>query len=115
MLKRKIERSGGYWFEIEPKQLKASQYDHCDNDFKKAGLNDRTKQVGGKLVQRDFYSSFLMHCSPDGVIHDRDICIREFTRFLKKQGMIVARILKTGDHTGNFGLKDFLKKKPAVS
>ena len=46
-----------------PSDYRASQYDHTADDYIKKKLTDRMYHlVDGTLVQRDWYSSFLLYC-----------------------------------------------------
>lgn len=110
-LERKILCQDGTVLHINPWKFKASQYDHVEDAYKKHELSERTKRIGGHLVQRDAYSAFLMHHATDIYTVDRNACIKDFRNYLGRQGKMVARILHTGDLTGNFGLKDFLNSK----
>ena len=60
-VKKKFENTGGVYIEV-PSDYKASQYDHtCDNYIKKK-LSERMYRLSdGTLVQRDWYSSFLLY------------------------------------------------------
>ena len=68
------------------------------------------KTVGGHRVQRDCYSAWLLLHAHDETGTDRDACLKDYKRFLASQGHLVSKILREGDHTGNFGLGDFLKR-----
>lgn len=111
MLERKIHRQGGIVVELNARKMKASQYDHVTDTYTKHGLDERTKIVGGHLVQRDLYASFLMHhADKDGQI-DRRACIDDFGSFLERQQVFVEELIKNGgDPTGNFGLDVFKKQ-----
>jgi hypothetical protein len=66
-------------------------------------------------VQRDIYSAFLMRHAADKDRPDREACKRDFKLFLKRQGKMVARVLRSGDPTGNFGLNDFINTKNGLA
>lgn len=67
-LKRKAERAGGKFIELNTQKLKMSQYDHVTGTYQKKSLNDRWHILGRvtvgdvTLVQRDIYSAFLALC-----------------------------------------------------
>ena len=107
MLERKIHRQGGLVYELDSRSYKASQYDHTKDACEKHTLSERTKIVGGHLVQRDCYSAFLMyHASENGI--DRTSCQEDFENFLTCQQRLIERLTETnGDITGNFGLRNF--------
>ena len=59
---KKFKVSGGTYIEV-PNNYRASQYDHTVDDYIKKKLSDRMyKLIDGTLVQRDWYSSFLLYC-----------------------------------------------------
>ena len=110
LLKEKAERLGIFVLEVSSRKYRASQYDHTDGTYKKPALSDRTKRIGGHMVQRDLYSAFLLYCAESEEVPDRSMCEEHFRWFLRAQGKAVADVMRQGDTTGNFGLRDF--KKP---
>ena len=60
-LKRKAERADGQSITIDVRQLKTSQYDHSNKEFRKKTLSERWHKFadGRGRVQRDIYSAFL--------------------------------------------------------
>ncbi len=61
-VENKFKTSGGTYIEV-PNNYRASQYDHTADDYIKKKLSDRMyKLADGTLVQRDWYSSFLLYC-----------------------------------------------------
>ena len=113
VLTNKIEIQGGEVLGIDTRAFKASQYDHVLNDYRKAGLSDRTKLIDGHRVQRDCYSAFLMHHAKDKAHTDREACTADFRNFLRRQGKLVGELIRGRlDPTGNFGLKDFVSVSP---
>ncbi len=60
-VENKFKTSGGTYIEV-PNNYRASQYDHTADDYIKKKLSDRMyKLADGTLVQRDWYSSFLLY------------------------------------------------------
>ena len=59
-LERKVKAAGGSLRKVQTAKFKASQYDHVTNTYEKHELGQRSKKVGGKKVQRDLYSAFLL-------------------------------------------------------
>ena len=84
ILKRKRDQYDLKYREINPWKFKASQYDHEADKCIKCELKDRGKIIGGKAVQRDLYSAFLIR-NTDGTLEhpDRDKCIKGFDDFVK--------------------------------
>ena len=60
-LKQKAEAVGGGYAEVDTKEFKASQYNHVTGNYEKISLSQREKQIGGRIIQRDLYSAFLIH------------------------------------------------------
>lgn len=61
ILTRMAETAGGGVNQVDPRPIKASQYDHTNNSYTKAPLNQRRKRLGnGDEVLRDPYSAFLL-------------------------------------------------------
>lgn len=60
-VKRKFQNTGGAYIEV-PFDYRASQYDHTADQYIKKKLSDRMYPLSdGTVVQRDWYSSFLMY------------------------------------------------------
>ncbi|MCD8368911.1 MAG: hypothetical protein LUC94_01025 [Clostridiales bacterium] len=113
MVERKMARYGGTVTDVDICAYRASQYDHTTGTYKKPELSDRTKMIGGHLVQRDLYSAFLLMNQKDNTAPDQERCEKTFDRFLKNQEAAVFEAMISGDPTGNFGLKDFIQRTPA--
>ena len=74
----------------------------------KIPLSQRIKKVGDKMVQRDFYSSFLNRYTDENNVLVRSLCKKNFLTFLERQRDVIHKIRQEGDRTGNFGLADFV-------
>ena len=85
--------SGGTYIEV-PNDYRASQYDHTADDYIKKKLSDRMYHLSdGTLVQRDWYSSFLLYCYDYRTKNiDRDRCISEFEKCYSKEKALIKRI-----------------------
>lgn len=76
-IRRKVERTGGEYRELNTWSLKLSQYDHTTNTCTKKPLSQRWHVLGDGtgVVQRDMYSAFLafaVNCAgKNGVDKDR--------------------------------------------
>ena len=108
ILERKLSYTGKTIFYVDTWKFKASQYDHTLGTYTAAGLSDRSKTVGGFLVQRDLYSAFLLWAAADETTVDRNLCSGTFPLYLEYQNICISRLLKDGrQHPSSFGLKDF--------
>lgn len=108
-----IERKLAYYDKtinyVDTWKFRASQYDHTLGSFDKKKLSERSKIVGGQLVQRDLYSAFLLWAAADDISVDQDLCVKYFPLFLKHQRSLISQLLKDGKmHPSSFGLKDFV-------
>jgi putative transposase len=70
-LRRKAERAGGEFRELNTRALKLSQYDHCTGTCSKKRLGERWHVLGdgSGVVQRDVYSAFLAAIADQNLIH----------------------------------------------
>lgn len=97
ILKRKCLLQGGDVITADTKVVRASQYDHVTDSYKKAPLSCRIKTVGGHRVQRDLYSGFLLkHVSEDNRTIDRAGCNLGFEAFLQSQEQCINDIRASG-------------------
>ena len=97
ILKRKCLLQGGDVITADTKVVRASQYDHVTDSYKKAPLSCRIKTVGGHRVQRDLYSGFLLkHVSKDNRTIDRAGCNLGFEAFLQSQEQCINDIRASG-------------------
>lgn len=77
--------------------LKASQYDHTTGTYHKKQLADRIIQVGGKIIQRDLYSAFLIqHTDLVTETINRIECIADYPDFAVKCQAEITRIKESG-------------------
>lgn len=95
ILSRKAALYGGGVYNVQTKDFKASQYDHVEDNYKKAELKDRSKYIGGYKVQRDLYSAFLLKNSNTKLDKpDREKCIHGFENFLELQNNLICEMKK---------------------
>ncbi|TZE80643.1 hypothetical protein [Calorimonas adulescens] len=80
---------------IDKTKIKASQYNHIDDDYNKKQLSERWNELiykGKKIkVQRDLYSAFLLQNVESEKI-DRDKCIERFDNFLRLHDKEIERL-----------------------
>lgn len=96
-LERKAVSAGGTYVEVDTQSFKASQYDHFTDTCKKTTLKERKKEIGGRMVQRDLYSAFLIkNAAPDLKHPDREKCIYEFERFADMQDALLHKMREEG-------------------
>ena len=99
ILEQKLKWYGKTLNKVNTWTVKASQYDHCEDTYKKKKLSQRWTTVDGNDVQRDMYSSFLvMNTADDLKTIDKTRCEETFGNFLKLHDAEVIRL------TGNKNL-----------
>ena len=105
-IEKKFQSTGGRYIEV-PNQYRASQYDHTADTYSKKKLNNRIyKLEDGSLVQRDWYSSFLLYCYNEETKEiDKEKCRREFDRCYKKEKALIEWIKKNQIKVCNSGIK----------
>lgn len=96
-LERKALAAGGTYEEVDTKSFKASQYDHTTDTCRKVSLKEREKMVGGRKVQRDLYSAFLVRNADAARKHpDRGKCNRKFEKFADMQDALIRKMKADG-------------------
>ena len=105
-VEEKFKTTGGTYIEV-PNDYRASQYDHIADDYIKKKLSDRMYHLAdGTLVQRDWYSSFLLYCYDYRTKNiDRDRCIAEFEECYSKEEALIERIKTNRIKVLNSGIK----------
>ena len=104
--KTKFERTGGVYIEV-PVTYRASQYDHTCNKYIKKTLSQRMYELAnGTLVQRDWYSSFLMYCIGTDLQNiSRYKCKRYFDELYAKYLELEQYIINNKITVMNSGIK----------
>ena len=105
-VEKKFKVTGGAYIEV-PNNYRASQYDHTADDYIKKKLSDRLYRLrDGTLVQRDWYSSFLLYCYDYRTQDiDKDKCITDFGECYNKEKALIARIKANNIKILNSGIK----------
>ncbi len=105
-IEKKFRVSGGIYIEV-PNHYRASQYDHTADRYIKKKLSDRMyKLTDGTLVQRDWYSSFLLYCYDCATKNiDKKKCISEFNKCYNKEKTLIEWIRVNKIKILNSGIK----------
>ena len=105
-VEKKFKVSGGTYIEV-PNNYRASQYDHTIDDYIKKKLSDRMYNLAdGTLVQRDWYSSFLLYCYNYKTKDiDKGKCINEFENCHNKEKALIEWIKTNKIKVLNSGIK----------
>ena len=107
ILKRKLEYTGGIYYEVNTRTFKASQYDHISDTYRKKKLSKRHNIINGEWIQRDLYSAFLLMNSDDTLEHtDRNKCLKNYPHFKAMHNECIARVMQSEEHIpSSFGFK----------
>ena len=98
ILDNKLKWHNKELFKVDTYQIKASQYNHVNNIYKKKGLNDRWNDFGEYKIQRDLYSAFLLMNVKDNLHEiDRDLCFETFNGFKKLHDIEIDRLKNCGN------------------
>lgn len=91
---------------IDIYSYRASQYDPYTDTYKKAGINERYKDIGGHRIQRDLLSAFEIACpNEDLKSANREKLLAVESDFRKAHDAEVARQLAMQNMNPNFGRK----------
>ena len=79
---------------VDTAKVKASQYNHTEDNYIKKQLSDRWNDFGEYKIQRDLYSSFLIMNVVGKKLDeiDRELCFNEFDNFKKLHDIEIDRI-----------------------
>lgn len=105
-IEKKFKATGGRYIEV-PNNYRASQYDHTADEYIKKKLSDRMYNLtDGTLVQRDWYSSFLLYCYDcEKKEIDKVKCVQEFDKCYNKEKDLIKRIKDSKKKVLNSGIK----------
>lgn len=105
-LEKKFTNTGGMYIEV-PKDYRASQYDHTADAYMKKKLSDRMYHLyDGTIVQRDWYSSFLLYCYDSRTqCIDKTKCRDEFDEQYDKEKILIQRIKTNKIKVMNSGIR----------
>ena len=97
--------TGGTYHEV-PQNYRASQYDHTADDYIKKKLNQRMYPLSdGTVVQRDWYSSFLLYNADKEIAAaDKELCLRSFESKYSMEQNMIDHIKATHQHILNSGI-----------
>ncbi len=97
ILKNKLKAKGGLYYEVNTRELKASQYNHLDRKYNKKKLNQRWNYFNYNdndiKVQRDMYSAYLIkNVNEDLSSINNEQCTRDFDNFLEMHNKEILRL-----------------------
>lgn len=93
ILDTKLKYYGERLIKIDTIKVKASQYNHIEDSYKKKKLSERWNILGDDKVQRDLYSAFIIKNVKDDLKSiDRDKMIMGYSKFLELHNKEIERI-----------------------
>lgn len=113
ILGNRLASGGGELIKVDTVSFRASQYNHVTDDYVRKKLSCRGSFVGGRYVQRDLYSAFLLKNSNDtGTAADRQKCINTFPTFLITHNACMDTLLADNKkYPSSFGLRSYERYK----
>ena len=93
ILDNKLKHLGTELHRINTTEVKASQYNHVEDNYVKKELKERWTMIGEAKIQRDLYSSFLiMNINPDLSSINRVQCLEKFEKFKTFHDIEIERL-----------------------
>ncbi|MGG3998423.1 RNA-guided endonuclease TnpB family protein, partial [Anoxybacillus kestanbolensis] len=93
ILNQKLQYEGYSLQYIDTFRVKASQYDHQNDEYNKKTLSQRWHEVDGRRVQRDLYSAFLiMNVKDNRKEIDRHKCLERWDQFIRLHDEEIKRL-----------------------
>lgn len=93
LIDNKLKFFGSHLIKVNTREVKASQYNHIDEQYKKKKLSNRWNDLNGIKVQRDMYSAFLIkHVDNDLKTINKQDCDNDFEQFLALHNLEVQRL-----------------------
>ena len=105
-VEKKFKTTGGTYIEV-PMNYRASQYDHTADDYIKKKLSDRMYKLrDGTVVQRDWYSSYLLYCYDRKTKDvDKKKYVSDFNKCYEKEKSLITWIKENRIKVMNSGIK----------
>jgi hypothetical protein len=93
IMNNKLKWNGTKLYKIDTYSVKASQYNHITNEYKKKELGERWNDFGEFKIQRDLYSAFLIMNVKNNLKEiNRDMCFETFDNFKELHDNEIKRI-----------------------
>lgn len=105
ILNQKLQYEGYSLQYIDTFSVKASQYDHQNDDYNKKTLSQRWHEIDGRRVQRDLYSAFLIMNVKDNLKEiDRQKCLERWDHFVFLHDKEITRLQSAPQLVRSMGL-----------
>lgn len=92
ILENKVKSKGGKYIEVNTYKVKASQYNHLNQEYNKKKLSQRWNYFNDIRVQRDLYSAFLIKNVEGLETINNTKCIEDFDNFMKYHNKEILRL-----------------------
>ena len=93
IIDRKLKWNDEVLLRVNTYKVKASQYDHMEDEYIKKTLSERWNNFGDYKIQRDLYSAYLIKNVKNNLEEiDRDLCFERFENFKKLHDKEIERI-----------------------
>jgi len=97
ILQNKLKIRGGLYYEINTRKVKASQYNHLNQQYNKKKLSQRWNYINYQdkdiKIQRDLYSAYLIkNVNDDLKTINNDLCVIDFDNFIKLHDTEIVRL-----------------------
>ncbi len=93
IINRKLNYVGREILKVNTWKIKASQYNHIEDNYQKKKLNERWNIIGKDKIQRDLYSAFLIMNVKDNLEEiDRNECRKNYKKFKENHKKEIQKI-----------------------
>ncbi len=88
-----LTKRGGILYKVNPKYIKASQYNHLTGEYIPASVDQRWKQLDDKItVQRDLYSAYLLQHAINEKELDHYGLHHDFDHFMMMHNQLIHQL-----------------------
>ena len=100
IINRKLSYIGKEIKKINTYKVKASQFNHSNQEYEKKSLSKRWVEILGNKIQRDLYSAFLIKNVKDSLEEiDVEKANKSFENFVKLHNIEIERIVNSTKKT----------------
>ena len=93
IINRKLNYLGKEILKVNTWKVKASQYNHIEDNYQKKKLNERWNIIGKDKIQRDLYSAFLVMNVKDNLEEiDKNSCNKYYEKFKENHNKEIQKI-----------------------
>lgn len=93
MIDDKLKYFGKELIKVNTREVKASQYNHLNGQYKKKKLSQRWNDLEGHKIQRDLYSAYLIqNINGDLCSINQESCTHNFMKFLALHDKEIERL-----------------------